>query len=382
MTSHSDESLPPLGQELLDSVASSAVGSGPMDAALRSLLTQVAHANASDLHLVAGEVPIWRVDGDLVRLAGESAWTDADVYRAVRTIMPRGLQEAFPRTLEADFSVSLDADSRFRVNVYHQRTGIAAEFRSLEELQRPGMIAQFCDLARGLVLVTGPTGSGKSTTLAAMVNRINQSRAEHILTIEDPIEYVYKSERSLINQREVGRDTRSFPEALKRALREDPDVILVGELRDLETIRTALTAAETGHLVFSTLHTQDAVQTVDRVIDVFPAHQQGQIRFQLASTLKGVVSQTLLKRVAGGRVAACEIMSASPAVQNMIREGKTHQIYSALQSSGGSLHQMMTLDQHLADLVDGGLITAESALEVAHDEQSLQRLLREHSSAF
>jgi twitching motility protein PilT len=354
----------------------------PIDAALRALLQRIVASGASDLHLVAGEVPISRIDGDLVRMGGAEAWSDLQVQRAMASVMPRALRAAFDHDLEADFSISLDESARFRVNVYHQRTGLAAAFRlisnvipTLEELQLPGMITEFCDLPRGLVLVTGPTGSGKSTTLASMVNRINLSRAEHILTIEDPIEYVYRSERSLINQREVGRDTRSFPEALKRALREDPDVILVGELRDLETIRTALTAAETGHLVFSTLHTQDAVQTVDRVIDVFPAHQQGQIRFQLASTLKGVVSQTLLKRVAGGRIAACEIMSASPAVQNMIREGKTHQIYSALQSSGGSEHQMMTLDQHLADLVDGGLITAESALEVAHDEQSLQRLL-------
>ena len=235
-------------------------------------------------------------------------------------------------------------------------------------------MGQFAKLPRGLVLVTGPTGSGKSTTLAALIDLVNRTRADHIVTIEDPIEFLHKHQKSLVNQREVGHDTHSFAAALKHVLRQDPDVILIGELRDLETISVALTAAETGHLVFATLHTQDAAQTIDRVIDVFPPHQQGHVRTQLAATLQGVVCQTLVKKVGGGRVVATEVLVATPAVANLIREGKTYQIASSMQA--GKALGMHTMDQHLAELVDVGLITRESAEEKAHDLEGLTQLIR------
>jgi twitching motility protein PilT len=251
---------------------------------------------------------------------------------------------------------------------------IPGEIKQLGELGVPDAVAQFAQLARGLVLVTGPTGSGKSTTLAALIDLVNRTRADHIVTVEDPIEFLHQHHKSLINQREVGNDTHSFAAALKHVLRQDPDVILIGELRDLETVSVALTAAETGHLVFATLHTQDAAQTIDRVIDVFPPYQQGQVRAQLAATLQGVVCQTLVKKVGGGRVVATEILIVTPAVANLIREGKTYQIASAMQA--GRALGMHTMDQHLAELVNDGSITRKAAEDKAQDQDSLAQLIR------
>jgi twitching motility protein PilT len=276
--------------------------------------------------------------------------------------------------------------ARFRVNLYQQRESLGAAFRlipyeikPLEQLGVPPVVANFAGLPRGLVLVTGPTGSGKSTTLAAIIDLANRTRADHIMTVEDPIEFLHRHKRALVNQREVGEDTHSFAAALKHVLRQDPDIILVGEMRDLETISVALTAAETGHLVFATLHTQDAAQTIDRVIDVFPAHQQAQVRTQLAGALQGVVSQTLCKRAdAPGRVVATEVLVATPAVRNLVREGKTHQIYSAMQA--GAQQGMHTLDQHLAELVKAGRISYETGLERAHHAEDFNRLTGRFSS--
>jgi twitching motility protein PilT len=267
------------------------------------------------------------------------------------------------------------------VNIYQQRGSIGAAFRlipteikSLQQLGVPEVVARFASLARGLVLVTGPTGSGKSTTLAALIDEVNHTRTDHIVTVEDPIEFLHGNHKSLINQREVGSDTHSFANALKHVLRQDPDVILIGELRDLETISVALTAAETGHLVFATLHTQDASQTIDRVIDVFPSHQQAQVRAQLAATLQGVVCQTLVKHASGtGRVVATEVLIATPAIANLIREAKTYQIPSSMQA--GRELGMHTMDQHLAELVNSGEIDHDAALEKVHDPESFKRLV-------
>ncbi|KQR54904.1 type IV pili twitching motility protein PilT [Leifsonia sp. Leaf336] len=291
-------------------------------------------------------------------------------------------QEIFSRELELDFAFTISANSRFRVNLYQQRGSIGAAFRlipteikQLRELGVPEQIAKFAQLPRGLVLVTGPTGSGKSTTLAALIDLVNTTRADHIVTVEDPIEFMHKHKRAIVNQREVGHDTHSFNNALKHVLRQDPDVILIGELRDLETISVALTAAETGHLVFATLHTQDAPQTIDRVIDVFPPHQQDQVRAQLAATLQGVVCQTLVKRASGrGRAVATEILMITPAIANLIREGKTYQISSMMQA--GRESGMHTMDQHLADLVNAGTVTRTAALEKAHDTEGIGRLIQ------
>ncbi len=270
---------------------------------------------------------------------------------------------------------------RFRLNVFQQRDSVAAVFRSipfeilsLDQLGMPRSVRQFADLPRGLVLVTGPTGSGKSTTLAALIDIINSTKPLHIMSVEDPIEYLHQHKTAVVNQREVGEDTKSFSEALKHVLRQDPDVILVGELRDLETIQTALTAAETGHLVFATLHTQDAPQSIDRMIDVFPAHQQQQVRTQLATTVQGIVTQQLLPRAGGpGRVVACEILVATPAVRNLVREGKSHQIYNAMQA--GAKFGMQSMDQALADLVKGGIITRQVAEERCANVEDLRRLI-------
>jgi twitching motility protein PilT len=282
---------------------------------------------------------------------------------------------------------TISANARFRVNMYQQRGAIGAAFRlipteikSLVDLGVPETVAQFATLPRGLVLVTGPTGSGKSTTLAALIDLVNKTRADHIMTVEDPIEFLHGNQKSLVNQREVGEDTHSFDNALKHVLRQDPDVILIGELRDLETISVALTAAETGHLVFATLHTQDAPQTIDRIIDVFPPHQQGQVRAQLAATLRGVVCQTLVKKASGkGRVVATEVLIATPAVANLIREGKTFQISSAMQA-GGELG-MHTMDRHLADLANAGVISQRSAIDKAQDVEGIKQLIHRVDSA-
>jgi twitching motility protein PilT len=278
-------------------------------------------------------------------------------------------------------SYALPGKARFRVNVYFQRDSVGAAFRlipyeikSIQDLALPGVVADLARFQRGFVVVTGPTGSGKSTTLAAMVDVVNKERAGHIMTVEDPIEFLHKHQRCIVNQREVGADTHGFSAALKHVLRQDPDVILVGEMRDLETISTAITAAETGHLVFATLHTQDAPQTIDRIIDVFPPHQQQQVRVQLATTLQGVVTQQLVQTVDGkGRAAACEVLVTTPAIRSLIREGKVHQIYSAMQAGGR--FGMQTMDMHLAQLVKAGTITQQMAFERCHDPEELQRLV-------
>jgi twitching motility protein PilT len=308
-------------------------------------------------------------------------WTRAKVTSALTSILTPEQKEVFDRELELDLAYTLSANARFRVNIYQQRNSMGAAFRliptkilQLKDLGIPDTIARFATLARGLVLVTGPTGSGKSTTLAALIDLVNRTRADHIVTVEDPIEFMHQNHKSLVNQREVGSDTHSFANALKHVLRQDPDVILIGELRDLETISVALTAAETGHLVFATLHTQDAAQTIDRVIDVFPPHQQGQVRSQLAATLQGVVCQTLVKKASGsGRVVATEVLIATPAINNLIREGKTYQIGSAMQA--GREHGMHTMDSHLADLANAGEITVQAAMEKAQDPDSIKQLI-------
>jgi twitching motility protein PilT len=356
------------------------------DFKLLEALQEVVDSRASDLHVAAGAPPLLRIDGGLTVGSQASPWDAAFVSRVLRSILSPAQEEIFDRELEFDFAYTLSDSARFRVNLYQQRDSIGGAFRlipteikQLEDLGVPDAVAQFATLPRGLVLVTGPTGSGKSTTLAALIDLVNRTRSDHIMTVEDPIEFLHSNHRSLVNQREVGNDTHSFGAALKHVLRQDPDVILIGELRDLETISVALTAAETGHLVFATLHTQDAPQTVDRVIDVFPPHQQGQVRAQLAATLRGVICQTLVKSARGvGRVVATEIMVTTPAVANLIREGKTYQIPSAIQA--GRALGMHTMDQHLAELVDAGRITHQAALEKVHDHEGFKRLVHRRDS--
>ncbi|OOF25856.1 twitching motility protein PilT [Salinivibrio proteolyticus] len=319
--------------------------------------------NASDLHLSAGVAPMVRVDGD-VRKLSLPALSHQEVNQLVLDVMNDNQQREFQAQLEVDFSFHMQSVGRFRVNAFHQQHGCAAVFRvipetvpSLADLHAPEIFADFAQLSNGLVLVTGPTGSGKSTTLAAMVDHINRHAPKHILTIEDPIEFIHHPQQSLINQREVKRDTLSFQQALRSALREDPDVILVGELRDLDTISLALTAAETGHLVFGTLHTSSAAKTVDRIIDVFPGSDKPLVRSMLSASLRAVVSQQLIKTAQGGRVAAHEIMIASPAIRNLIREDKVAQMVSMIQT--GSNQGMQTMEQALADLVGQGTIAPE-----------------------
>ena len=339
---------------------------------LDDLLRFTFKQKASDLHLSAGLPPMIRVDGDVKRLNVPDL-TSEGLRKMIYQIMNDDQVKNFEESLEADFSTEIKGISRFRVNVFNQNRGLGVVFRTipskvltLEELQAPEKFKDIIDVPRGLVLVTGPTGSGKSTTLAAMLNHINDTKHEHILTIEDPIEFVHESKKCLINQREVHRDTKSFNNALRAALREDPDIILVGELRDLETIRLALTAAETGHLVFGTLHTSSAAKTIDRVIDVFPAEEKQLVRSMLSESLRAVVAQTLLKRIGGGRVAAHEVLVATSAVKNLIREDKIAQIYSMIQT--GAQYGMQTLDQTLQNLVKGGIISQEMAATKANDK--------------
>jgi twitching motility protein PilT len=367
---------------LSDQSPSVGVGQAGSDPDLVSALNAVVSSKASDLHVSVNTTPVIRVDGGLKPVAGAGVWDANKVQSALFSIMTQHHREIFAEHLELDFAYTLSETARFRVNVYMQRNVMGAAFRlipteikQLAALGIPEKIAKFAQLPRGLVLVTGPTGSGKSTTLAALIDLVNSTRADHIVTVEDPIEFLHTNKRSLVNQREVGHDTHSFAAALKHVLRQDPDVILIGELRDLETISVALTAAETGHLVFATLHTQDAAQTIDRVIDVFPPHQQGQIRAQLAATLQGVVCQTLVKRVGGiGRAVATEVLVTTPAVSNLIREGKTYQLPSTMQA--GRDVGMHTMDQHLADLVNAGQISHQSAYEKAHDLEDLKQLIQ------
>ncbi|MBU3825769.1 MAG: type IV pilus twitching motility protein PilT [Candidatus Oceanisphaera merdipullorum] len=332
--------------------------------------------NASDLHLSAGVPPQIRVDGE-VRKINLPVLEHTEVHRLVYEIMNDRQRKEFEDELEVDFSFELPGLARFRVNAYHQARGAAAVFRvipsqvlSLEQLGGPEIFRRIAEYQRGLVLVTGPTGSGKSTTLAAMVDHINENYNKHILTIEDPIEFVHSNKKCLINQREVHRDTHSFSNALRSSLREDPDIILVGELRDLETIRLALTAAETGHLVFATLHTSSAAKTIDRIVDVFPGAEKSMVRSMLSGSLRAVISQTLLKKPNGGRIAAHEIMLGTPAIRNLIREDKVAQMYSVIQT--GMAHGMQTMDQCLKQLVNSGLISAVDARIKAADPQSFQ----------
>src|SRR5437879_2025774 len=321
------------------------------------LLEQMVALGASDLHVTVGSPPAYRVRGHIVRAEGFEHFAADDTRALLYRILSSEQQKHFELNRQLDFAYSMPGVARFRVNVYYQREAVGAAFRlipqeikSLEELNLPHIMHSLSEYPRGLVLVTGPTGSGKSTTLAAVIDEINRTRSDHILTIEDPIEFVHRHKRCIVNQREIGPDAPSFAEALKAALRQDPDVILVGEMRDLETISTALTAAETGHLVFATLHTQSAPSTVDRIIDAFPAAQQEQVRVQLAATLEGICTQTLLPTPGGtGRVPALEILFPDDAVRNLIRQGKVEQVYSVMQT--GTSKGMQTMEQSLADLV-------------------------------
>ncbi|MBF0357602.1 MAG: type IV pilus twitching motility protein PilT [Magnetococcales bacterium] len=329
---------------------------------------------ASDLHVSAGLPPLIRVDGDIRRINVPELDQEA-VHDMIYDIMNDKQRKDFEEFLETDFSFEVPGLARFRVNAFHQNRGVAAVFRTipseiltLEQLNCPEIFKEFADTPRGLVLVTGPTGSGKSTTLAAMVDYKNKNEYGHILTLEDPIEFVHQSIKCLINQREVHRDTKSFDMALRSALREDPDVILVGEMRDLETIRLALSAAETGHLVLGTLHTTSAAKTVDRMVDVFPAAEKDMIRTMLSESLRAVVSQNLLKKKGGGRIAAHEIMVGTSAVKNLIRENKIPQMYSAIQT--GRKEGMVTLEQSLQDMLDKGLITKQAARDKANHKAS------------
>jgi twitching motility protein PilT len=341
----------------------------------------VVELGGSDLHLAAGCHPTIRLRGEMGPLTEYPVLDGVKIRELLYAVLTQKQRERFENELELDTSHSIPGVGRFRVNVLVQRDAVGAVMRvipheivPLGALGLPDTVGNFATLTRGLVLVTGPTGSGKSTTLASLIDLINTSRAVHIMTVEDPIEFLHQHKRAVVNQREVGEDTHSFTAALKHVLRQDPDVILVGEMRDLETISTALTAAETGHLVFATLHTQDAPQTIDRVIDVFPAHQQQQIRVQLATSLQAVVTQQLVPVVGGqGRTVAIEVMVATPAVRNLIREGKVHQIYSAMQA--GARYGMRSMDQSLAELVRAGRITFEVAVERAVNPEDLRRLL-------
>src|SRR6476661_4019271 len=331
------------------------------------VLIEVLERRASDLHLTAGAPPMVRVRGRLSPLDGYPTLTPTDTREIVYSILSNDQRQRLETDWQVDFAYQIPARARFRVNAYFQRTAIGAAFRLIpaeitpvDQLGLPPIVHDFVDKPRGFVLFTGPTGSGKSTSLAALIDEINATREDHIMTIEDPIEFLHTHKKCIVNQRELGSDAQSFALALKAALRQDPDVILVGEMRDLETIHTALTAAETGHLVFATLHTQDAPQTIDRIIDVFPAEQQGQVRTQLSVALQGVITQQLLPTADGsGRVAACEVLVPNAAVRNLIREGKTHQIYSTMQT--GAQTGMQTMDAALAQLVREGKITRQLA---------------------
>lgn len=333
---------------------------------ITQLLTFTFQQKGSDLHISAGEPPMIRVDGSMRKVKVpplNPEQTQAMLY----DIMDDSQRRKFEETSDVDFSIDLGETARFRVNIFRQRKGMGAVFRiiptkilSLEQLAMPPILSQMCKREKGLILVTGPTGSGKSTTLAAMINQINLETEGHIITIEDPIEFVHPCKKCLINQREVGPHTKSFSSALRAALREDPDIVLVGEMRDLETIQLALTAAETGHLVFGTLHTSSAPKTMDRIIDVFPANQQSQIRAMLAESLQAVVTQTLCKKVGGGRIAALEIMLGTTAIRNLIRENKIHQIPGVMQTSAGA--GMRLMEMCLVDYVRKGFITEEDAI--------------------
>lgn len=344
------------------------------------LLEEVVKNNASDLHLTVGMNPVLRIDGMVHPLSEFPVLNEQDVEKLVYSIVDDVQKDILLKDKEVDFSFAFGDIARFRANAYHQKGNIGLALRliptkikTIDELGLPAVINKLTELPRGLVLVTGPTGSGKSTTLAAMIAKINAERALHIITIEDPIEYTHNHNKSIIEQREVHYDTRSFGAALRSALREDPDVVLVGEMRDLETISAAITIAETGHLVLATLHTNNAAQSIDRMVDVFPPYQQQQIRVQLSNILQGVVSQRLIPAIGGGRIAATEIMISTPAVRNIIREGKTHQLDAVIQTSADQ--GMISMDKALVALVKSGRVTAEEARGYCIDSQEFERLL-------
>jgi twitching motility protein PilT len=347
---------------------------------MKNLLLLVGQEGASDLHLVVGRHPTLRVDGKLVPIAQEPVLTPADTKSLSDVLLNEVNKAEFLQEGQADFSYNFEDKARFRTNVFFQKGYIsvtmrfvAERIRGLEELDVPTNLYNFTEYTQGLVLVTGPVGHGKSTSLAALIDYINHNQDKHIVTIEDPIEYVYTQDRCIINQREIGRDAKSFPQALKAVFREDANVVLLGELRDLDTISTAMTAAETGHLIFATLHTNDSAQTIDRIVDVFPARQQNQIRSQLASVLLGVISQRLLPRLNGGRVPAVEIMIKNHAVENLIRENKSYQIDSVIETS--LKDGMISLDRALADLVQRGIVGVDDAFRYAKNREYLQMLL-------
>lgn len=351
------------------------------DARIESLLEECVKTKASDLHLQVGLPPILRIDGALQPVAGYKEMDEATVERLVFATLEDDQKQILIKDKEFDYSFSFGDLGRFRVNAFHEKGNIAAAFRlipneiqSISELGMPPIVESFADYPRGLVLVTGPTGSGKSTTLAGLVDKINREKASHIITIEDPIEFTHKSHRSVVVQREVHYDTYSFSAALRSALRQDPDVVLIGEMRDLETISAAITIAETGHLVFATLHTNSAAQSIDRMIDVFPPHQQPQVRSQLSNILMAICAQRLVPAIGGGRVVAAEVMIANPAVRSVIREGKTHQLDTIIQT--GADQGMQTMDRTLVKLVQSGQVTYDTAREFAVDLQEFDRLAR------
>ena len=348
---------------------------------IETLLEETIRRNASDLHLQYGLAPIIRVDGTLTPIAGTPPLNEDAVRNLIFATLDEEQQKILLKDKEFDYSFAFGDLARFRVNAFHERGKLAAAFRlipnqikNINDLGLPAIVETFAEFPRGLVLVTGPTGSGKSTTLAALVDKINREKSAHILTIEDPIEFTHRSQRSVVAQREVHYDTFSFSAALRSALREDPDVVLIGEMRDLETIQAAITIAETGHLVLGTLHTNSAAQSIDRMIDVFPSHQQPQVRSQLSNMLQAICAQRLVPAIGGGRVVAAEIMVANSAVRSLIREGKTHQLDTAIQT--GADQGMQTMDRTLAKLVQTGVITFESAQEYAVDINELRRLVR------
>lgn len=350
---------------------------------LKSLLRMVAQQNGSDLHLVVGRYPTMRLDGKLYPMSQESVLTPEDTQTLSDAMLNEGKKKKLIGDGQVDFSYNFEDKARFRTNVFFQKGYISVAMRliperikTLEELNMPTTLYDFLNFSHGLVLITGPVGHGKSTTLAAMLDYVNHNQEKNIITVEDPIEYVYDQDRSIINQREVGQDTKSFSDALKAVFREDANVVLIGEMRDLDTIGTAMTAAETGHLILGTLHTNDSAQTIDRIIDVFPAHQQNQIRYQMASVLLGVVSQRLISQIGGGRVPAVEIMIKNHAVENLIRENKAYQIDNVIETS--LKDGMISLDKSLLDLVQRGLVTAEDALIYAKNKDYFQTLINKN----
>ncbi len=345
------------------------------------LLEEVIKKKASDLHLQVGLPPMLRIDGALTPVSGAEVLNDEVVETLIFAILDEDQKQILLKDKEFDFSFSFGELGRFRVNAFHERGNLAAALRlipneilTVEQLGLPEIFTKFSDYPRGLVLVTGPTGSGKSTSLASLISKINNEQSKHIVTIEDPIEYTHTSKKSVIVQREVHYDTYSFSAALRSALRQDPDVVLIGEMRDLETIASAITIAETGHLVFATLHTNSAAQSIDRMIDVFPPHQQPQIRSQLSNILVAICSQRLVPRIGGGRVVAAEILVGTPAVRNIIREGKSHQLDAVIQT--GAEYGMQSMDKHLVRLIHEGTISYEEARAVAIDVEELDRLMR------